>query len=153
MQETEELCRLYIDCKLSVFEETEFRYILTQVDYHSPLIDEARQIMEVEVHISDKPNKIEKYKKRTFRKWLLPVSVAASIALIFSIGVTLFTNSATGWNSDEPYYMAYSNGNRLNDGDARLKIEDEKKSVDEFIKEMSELEAEEKQMMENFFNL
>ena len=45
LQETEELCRLYLECQLSVLEERELQYILGKLDYSSPLIDEARQSM------------------------------------------------------------------------------------------------------------
>ncbi len=153
LQETEQLCRLYMDCNLSVFEETELMYFLTQVDYHSHLIDEVRRIMNIDTHIPDKPFiKADNYKKRLSHKWLVPISIAASIAIIFSIGLIFFKNSTIEQNSDQPYYIAYVNGHRLSDEAARLHIEAEKKSADDFIKEMSELEAREQQMIDIFFN-
>ncbi len=151
LQETEQLCRLYIDCSLSVFEETELRYFITQVDYHSPLIDEVRRIMDIDVYIADKPFiKAYNYKKRLFSKLFVPISIAASIAIIFSISLIFFQNSSIVQNSDQPYYIAYVDGHRLSDEAARLQIEAEKKSADDFIKEMSELQAREQQMIDNF---
>lgn len=47
LQETEQLCRLYMDCKLTVLEETELQYVLGKMPYSSPCIDEARMLMGV----------------------------------------------------------------------------------------------------------
>ncbi|MDE6792700.1 MAG: hypothetical protein K2J48_06430 [Muribaculaceae bacterium] len=154
LQETEELCRLYMDCKLSVFEETELGYFLTQVDYHTPLIDEVRRLMAVDAYISDKVfTKTDNPGKGLFKKWRFPLSAAASIAVIFSICLMFLQNYSTLANSDQSYYVAYVEGKRLSGESARLKVEAEKKSVDDFIKEMSALEAHEQQMIDKFFNL
>ncbi len=151
LQDTEQLCRLYMDCKLSVFEETELRYFLTQVDFHSPLIDEVRRIMDIDVYIADKSFvKADSYKKHVSRKWLVPISIAASIAIIFSIGLISYQNSSIVHNSEQSYYIAYADGHRLSDEAAKLRIEAEKIFADDFIKEMSELEAREQHMIDNF---
>lgn len=77
LQEIEQLCSMYIDCDLSVFEETELKYLLTQVDYHSPLIDEVRQIMAIDSYISDKSYvKANKKKKHIFSLWPKYISIA-----------------------------------------------------------------------------
>lgn len=153
LQETEQLCSLYMDCNLSVVEETELRYFLTKVDYHSPLIDEVRQIMDVDTYISDKPfAKNGSNRKPRFRRWPAIVSIAASFAVIIGIGFFFRLSSSHGLAESQPYYVAYIDGHRLSDEDARLQIEAEKRSVDDFIKEMSELEASNQQMIDNFFN-
>ncbi len=153
LQETEQLCRLYMDCSLSVFEETELRYFLSQVDYHSPLIDEARRLMDIDAFIADKPFiNVGSNKKHLFSKRAIYVSIAASIAIVFGIGLSLFPTSSYVSVESQPYYVAYVDGHRLSDKAARQKIEAEKKSVDDFIKEMSELEAREQQMINKFFN-
>lgn len=153
LHETEQLCRLYMDCNLSVFEETELRYVLTKVDYHSPLIDETRQIMEIESGISNKPVVEAGYnRKRSFHKWGAYVSIAASIAIVIGIGLPLWRTSAKDAVEPQSYYIAYVNGHRLNDEAARLQIEAGKKAAEDFIKEMSELEESKQQMIEKFFN-
>lgn len=151
LKEVEQLCRLYMACDLSILEEAELGYILTQVDYHSSLIDEVRGIMEADALISDRPFVKESIKQsRRLRKWLLPISVAASIALIFSICLYSFQNSSKLQNSGQSYYIAYAGGQRLNDEDAKLQIEAEKQAADDFIKDMAELEAREKETIEKF---
>ena len=45
VEEAEQLCRLYIDCQLSVLEETELEYVLMQSGLDSPLISETRTMM------------------------------------------------------------------------------------------------------------
>lgn len=160
LQDTEQLCRLYMDCRLSVMEETELRYVLTQVDYRSPLIDEVRQMMEIDAFLSDNPlEATEIHKKSILRKWIMPIGIAASIAVIFSIGIFLLKNSSIEQNStseqytDQPYYIAYVDGQRLGDEAARAQIEAEQKSADDLIAHMSELEAREQQIIDNFPNL
>lgn len=153
LQETEQLCRLYMDCHLSVFQETELRYFLTQVDYHSPLIDEVRCIMDMDVYISDNSIiKTTEHKNRLSGNWFLPISIAASVALIIGIGLIFFKTSSTETVESQSYYIAYVDGQRLSDEAARLQIEAEKRSVDNFIKEMSELELSKQQIIDNFFN-
>lgn len=153
LQETEQLCRLYMDCNLSLFEETELRYFLTQVDYHSPLIDDVRKVMNIDVHIVNKPFiKAGSSRKPLFRKWFVPISTAASIAIIFSIGIISFQNSSIKQNTEHPSYIAYVNGQRLSEEAARLQIEAGEKFADHFIKEMSELEVSKQQIIDDFFN-
>ncbi len=153
-KETEKLCRLYMDCRLSVFEETELQYILTRVDYHTPLIDDVRGIMGIDRNIADKTLiKYDSNIKRPFRKWAVYISIAASIALVLGIGLTFFLDQPITQSHSGGYYAAYADGHRLSDDVAMSQVEAAKKSADDFIKEMSELEAKEKEMMESFINL
>lgn len=154
-QEAETLCRLYMDCRLSVFEETELRYFLSQVDYHSELIDEVRRIMEIEddvvVKAKSKSNaKVEIHKR--FRKRMVFWGCAACVALVAGVATFVFRNSSFSSSEVQPYYIAYVGGTRLSDEAARLQIEAEKKSADDFIKEMTELEADQQQLIDNFIN-
>lgn len=154
LPETEELCRLYMDCSLSVLEETELRYFLSTVDYHSPTIDEVRQVMNIDSYISDKPFVKAGYNgKRMARK--MPVywwSIAASVAILIGIGLSLRNFSSHGSVESQSYYIAYADGHRLSDDAARQQIEAEKRSADDFIKRMSELEAIKQQIIDNFYN-
>ena len=153
LQETEQLCRLYMDCSLSVLEEAELRYFLTQAGYHSPLIDEVCQIMDIDTYVSDKPFiKAGRDRKLLFRKWSVYMGIAASIAVVIGIGLSFWHTSSSNYAESQSYYVAYVDGHRLSDEAARIQIEAEKKSADDFIKEMSELEARNKQIIDNFFN-
>lgn len=153
LQETEQLCRLYVDCRLSVLDEAELRYFLTQADYHSPLIDEVRQIMDIDTYISDKPFVKTGYgRKPASLKWRLFMGIAASIAIIIVMGLSFRLVSSHSSVESQSYFIAYVDGQRMSDEAARLQIEAEKRSIDEFIKEMSELEASKQQMIDNFIN-
>lgn len=151
LQEVEQLCRLYMDCKLSVLEETELRYCLTRIDFHTPLIDEVRQIMDLDTYISEKPFiKDDENKKGLFSRWRVAIRIAASVAIVLGIGMFFFKDSSIGQNSEQTYCFAYINGHRLSDEEARSHIEAEERFADNFIKEMSELEARDKQIIDNF---
>ena len=64
-QEIEQLCVLYMDCRLSVLEETELQYVLGKLPYSSPCIDEVRMLMGMEVPKSvSQPSMV----KQRFRK-------------------------------------------------------------------------------------
>lgn len=153
LQETEHLCSLYMDCSLSVLEETELRYFLTQVDYHSPLIDEVRQIMVIDSYISHKPRVKAGYSRKIlFRKWPVYLNIAASVAILIGIGLSFRQSSSNGSVESQSYYIAYADGHRMSDEAARLQIEAEKSTADDFIKEMTELEASKQQMIDNFLN-
>ncbi len=151
LQETEQLCRLYLDCNLSVLEETELRYFLTQVDYHSPLIDEVRLIMKIDTYISDKSFiKSGAGGRLLFRKWTVYMSIAASVALVIGIGVYFWKPSSHDSVASQSYYIAYVDGFRLNDKEARIQIEASEKSADDFINEMSALESQQQRLIDNF---
>ena len=156
LQETEELCSLYMDCRLSVLEETELQYVLSKMDYHSPLIDDVRKLMGIELSAANKTfEKVKPQKKQrwTWNKRTFYSGIAASIVILLGIGLSIYHNSSNLHDSSAPYYLAYADGSRLSDEEARLQIEADMRSADAFIREMTELEEQEKQMMDNFYNL
>lgn len=116
LQETEQLCRLYMDCGLTVFEETELQYVLGKIPYSSPCINEARMLMGVSM-----PSKVFKTSKKSFGFFRnkTVTSIAASFAIIFTLGIflrlKLSENSELPLsNSDDFVYIeAYSHGQRL----------------------------------------
>lgn len=114
LQETEQLCRLYMDCRLSVLEETELQYILGKLPYSSPCIDEVRMLMGFS--ISPKVSKSDKNKTRLWRVRYI-ISVAASFTVLLVIGISLFRNHSMNertYDSSHIYIEAYSHGERLN---------------------------------------
>lgn len=121
IEELDELCRLYMDCKLSVLEEKELEYILTRTELTSPSIDEVRSLMNIQLLHSPQPS----VKKRT-RNWGYFSGIAASLAVILS-AVTFLLLPFCGNLSDTKqnvYIAAYSHGERLNGRDA-IKATDE----------------------------
>lgn len=118
LQETEQLCRLYMDCRLSVLEEIELQYVLGKLPYSSPCIDEVRMLMGLQ--ISQKALKSTKIKTRFWRDRFV-ISVAASFTILFVIGMSLFLNHSMNERSDESahiYIEAYTHGERLNRDEA-----------------------------------
>ncbi len=146
LQETEQLCRQYLDCTLSVLEETELKYVLSRIDYHSELIDEVRALMSIEYLVTDKNDK-EIVKKPRRHRFPLYLSLAASIALL--LGIAVFHEFLPSRQA-EPYYIAYAGGHQLSPAEAKSQIENDVRLADEFIKHMSELETREKLMIEDF---
>ncbi len=66
LHETEQLCRLYMDCQLTVLEETELQYVLGKMPYSSPCIDEVRTLMGAPI-----PMGVKKPSKKIFDRFNL----------------------------------------------------------------------------------
>ncbi|GEM_PF-1039595 len=119
LQETEQLCRLYMDCRLTVLEETELQYVLGRLPYSSPCIDEARVLMGLSIPMAT--DRSSKKRQGKFNR-KVAVSVAASVAVLFSVSVGLFNHTAQDSslaNGDVPVFIAaYSHGERLNGSEA-----------------------------------
>ncbi len=115
LQETEQLCRLYMDCELTVLEETELQYVLGKLPYSSPCIDEVRTLMGLTIP----PAAIMKKKKTfDFLKNRTIVSIAASFSVLLAVGVALLSNQrfdgSSASNDDTNVYIAaYSHGECL----------------------------------------
>lgn len=79
--ELETLCNLYLDCKLSVLEETELYFVLLNTDKESVLINDTRSIMGVERRVAGVQtvsiNKTPFYKRFVF------YGAAAVLILVF----------------------------------------------------------------------
>lgn len=120
LQETEQLCRLYMDCELTVLEETELQYILGEMPYSSPCIDEVRILMGVS--IPAKAIKTPRKASGLFRN-RTAIGIAASFAIVFILGISLLLrhpeNSGSSLSdSDGIYIAAYSHGRQLNGNEA-----------------------------------
>ena len=113
IDELNKLCHLYMDCKLSVLEEKELEYILSKTALTSPSIEEVKNLMKIQVL---KPQYIVP-RKTTFRNWRYISGIAASLAIIFSMGYYFsFSKSSSSLQNDSSVYIAaYSHGNRLSD--------------------------------------
>lgn len=121
LQETEQLCRLYMECRLTVLEETELQYVLGKLPYSSPCIDEVRMLMGIpglrDVKVSSK-RRFGRFNRK------LAIGIAASIALLFAVGFSIFHNvheASEPFISNEDdcvYIAAYSHGKRLNGDEA-----------------------------------
>ena len=79
VEEAEQLCRLYMDCQLSVLEETELEYVLMQSELDSPLLSETRALMGISRSVN-----LQAKKKRLFvtRGWRTAACVAILIGCV-----------------------------------------------------------------------
>lgn len=115
-EELDELCRLYLDCKLSVLEEKELEYILCTSSLSSESIAEVKALMNVQLL----PRRSKVVRKKRFWNWKYITSVAASITVILSATLyfsELRTSSLSEGNQNV-YIAAYSFGKRLSDNEA-----------------------------------
>ncbi len=153
LQETEQLCEFFMDCKLSVLQENELRYVLSQIDYHSPLIDDTRALMGIELSAFDKPVPKSSRKRKSWEtKKITYFSVAASLAILVCLGTGIFQYRSSGFNNSTSKYIAYVDGKRLSNKDAKAQVESDILLADNFLDEMSAREESEKIMIDNFFN-
>ena len=76
MEEAEQLCRLYMDCQLSVLEETELEYVLMQSELDSPLLHETRALMGISRSVN-----LQAKEKRLFVAWGWRAAACAAILI------------------------------------------------------------------------
>ncbi len=113
IEELDELCRLYMDCNLSVLEEKELEYILSQTTLTSPSIKQVRSLMRIPAfnhqYVSPRKDK--------FRLWKYISGIAASLAVIFSAGYYLFSSKSPdlSYSDSSVYITAYNRGEKLSD--------------------------------------
>lgn len=151
LQETEQLCELFMDCELSVMQENELRYVLSHTEYHSTLIDDVRTLMGVELSAFDNPlTKNLPIRKRWWTKKSY-LSIAASITILVCLGTGMFHYTSSDYSSKQEY-IAYVDGHRLSQEAAKKQVETDILLADNFLNEMSVREESDKTMIDNFFN-
>lgn len=146
LQETEQLCRLYMDCKLSVLEETELQYVLGKLPYSSPCIDEVRML--IGLTVSKETSKSSKIKYGFWRS-RSAISIAAFFTILLVIGIALFRNQSLKGQS---MYIAYADGHKVSQEQAIRQIEADMKTAEKFLNHIEELESQEQRMVDNFIN-
>ena len=149
-EETERLCRLYMECQLSILEEAELHYILGKFPYRSDTIDEARVLMDIASAYNldnedmDTRQNIQTVGKKT---WTKVLTCAASMAVVISLGMALWFKQ----NSQEEYYcQVFENGKEVNRKDALSYAESEMARIDNFIEQMIEIDSRLQQTMDSF---
>lgn len=149
LQETEQLCRLYMDCQLTVLEETELQYVLGKMPYSSPCIDEVRMLM----GLSNPMNIKKSFKRRlgSFNRKMV-VGIAASVTILFAVGLALFNNRTVNDNYSSGIYIAYVNGHEISQELSVQQVKSDMEKADEFLNHIARLEAQEQEQVENFIN-
>lgn len=150
IKETEQLCRLYMECKLSLLEESELLYILTTLPYSTPLIDEVKVIMGVQIKDIKPISKISTKKKWWNKSGLY--QIAASIS-IFVLSIAFVSNYDTTIKEDSNFSIAYANGIRVSQDEAEILTEADMKKADAFMARIAELENQEQNKLNSFNTL
>ncbi len=120
VKELDELCRMYMDCKLSVLEERELEYILSHSSFTSESIAEVRSLMNIQLLTQPK----KPISKTRSWNWRYVAGIAASIAILLSVAIysmsysTLHRNDNLYGDNSNIFVAAYSHGERLNHKEA-----------------------------------
>lgn len=145
LQETEQLCRLYMDCNLSVLEETELQYVLGKVPYSSPCIDEVRMLMGITIVPESK-------KRHGFISIWTAISIAASFIVLMVATFVLLNNRYLTEQNDNGLYIAYANGRKVSHKQTIQQVTADMKTAEDFLNHITELETQEQIMIDNFIN-
>lgn len=147
LEETEQLCRLFMECKLTLLEEAELQYVLGKLSYSSPVIEESRKIMDISLAYElkrteraiTKPNE----KKKFIRKILF---AAASVAILLSVGIPTYLHFK---QESDLYCQVFSNGQEVSGDKAMVIAEGELERIDKFFENMNNIESEQQQKIES----
>lgn len=150
LEETERLCRLYMECRLTLLEETGLQYILGKLNYSSPVIDEARTLMDLSLchhvikdDIFQSSNRKEHKRKRMIRY----IAAAASIAVVVAGGVTLWSRTD---RQEDFYCQVYENGKQVCRTTAINIAESEMQRIDLFIEKMIDIDNDIQTKLDSF---
>lgn len=117
LQQLLKAIELYFDCSLTDEQEMGLRHEIAMTPYSHPAIDEAKAVMGIRATSAKKDKKSEQAKNKFTQKILPSLSIAASIALIITLGV-IFAIPQT----PEHTCVAYVNGKKVTDEDAVIAL-------------------------------
>ena len=140
VEEAEQLCRLYIDCQLSVLEETELEYVLMQSGLDSPLISETRTMMGISQSVN-----LQMSKKHLLLTWGWRVTVCVAIL----IGSIVFLQNYT---TNETDCIAYVEGTEVSGEKAKVIAEADVARMEQFMRTVETQRATEQAKVEQFMN-
>ena len=140
IEEAEQLCRLYMDCQLSVLEETELEYVLMQSRLNSPLISETRVLMGMSQSVN-----LQTPKKHLFPAWVW--RVAACVAILIG-SIALLQNHIT----NETDCIAYVEGTEISGEKAKVIAEADVARMEQFMRTVETQRATEQAKVEQFMN-
>ena len=147
MEETEQLCRLFMECKLTILEEAELQYVLGILPYSSPVIEEARTLMNIslacELESKERLRIKPKEKKNALRKILF---AAATVAILLSVGIPTYLHFK---QESDLYCQVFFNGEELSGEKALVIAEGELERIDKFFENMNNIESEQQQKIES----
>ncbi|MBR5638488.1 MAG: hypothetical protein IKW83_01875 [Muribaculaceae bacterium] len=147
IEEIERLCQLYLDCQLSVLEETELEYVLTQCDFKSPIINETKELMSISHSV-----KFAETRKTRGSFWTWWMSTAACVAIALGTFTLFHHFNNSNKNSNNDYCIVYVSGKRVNDEEAHKIAEADVAKMQQFMQTVNEQKAQEEAKVEQFMN-
>lgn len=171
MLELEALCQLHKNSRLSVLEENELKYLLSQTSYHSPLIDDTRQSMLAEDLLM--MSILRNNRRRKLNPKLKPLhriigAVASVIVVVVMLGVigkmghngvgyggevTAYDVSASAAASDGYIVIAYDGGRQLDPTASARAVDDAQKRAEELMAMAAAKEKEDMLQQERIMKL
>ena len=147
--ELEELCHLYLDCRLTRLQEQELHLVLLDQDVNSPLIDEVRGMMGFELRMSADAVPSAStvgIRRRWWQRWSV-ANIAASLFILLASAAT-FMYLGTSNNQTDATYMVYVDGNRIDDrAEAEAIIRADIDKANAMLERSAELRRDQQQKM------
>lgn len=153
LHETEELCRSYLQCQLSLLEEKELQYVLERLPYDSTIIRQAKESMIAEGLIS-RNNRVRRKPKTRWLGW--SIGIAASLAILFSV---FNHDGESGKYGTANHYLgsgtviAYVNGKQLGPEASEKSVRNAIEQAERLMAMANAKEREEERKQQNIMNI
>lgn len=145
IEEAERLCQLYMDCQLSVLEETELEFVLSQAEIDSLVIRETRELMGISRSV--KFSSVTKHQAtHILLKWGLRV---AACVIILLACVTILRNDLF---MDDVECIAFVEGHQVSTEQARNIAESDVAKMEQFMQIVATRRAAEEAKVKQFIN-
>lgn len=148
IKEVERLCQLYLNCQLSVFEETELEYVLVSCDFHSPIISETKDVMAVSrlLNFAEPP-------KKMLGNWKWALQAAACVAILLgTFSIFHHFNKIDIKSTDNDDCIVYVYGKRASAEEAYKIAENDVAKIQQFMQTVNKKNAQEREKVEQFMN-
>ncbi len=119
VEELSELCRLYMDSKLTVLEEKELEFILLATAMDSPDIEAVRSLVGIKPVKSTAITPLKKWNWNPFAG----IAASVSVMIMVAVSLTVSDDSHFGKEDHTTYIAAYSHGKLLKDREAEVATE------------------------------
>lgn len=143
IDEIEKLCQLYLDCKMTVLEESELGYVLLQSNCDSLLINETKELMAVSMSLKLKPEK----QSKAILTWAMRAAACVTIMLgIFAVFHHINVNP------ENDNCIVYVAGKKASSEEAQRIAEEDVAKIERFMHTVKEQQAKEEIKVEQFMN-
>lgn len=145
VEEVERLCLLYMDCQLSVLEETELEYVLSQTELDSPMIQDIRKLMGISRSV-----RISGIGKRSSSQGFIKWGLRAAACLAILVGsVTVLRNILA---TDDAVCIAFVEGHQVSTEQAHNIAEADIARMEQFMQAVATQRAAEEAKVKQFIN-